>query len=35
MLDNGYITQNDYNKALKDLDSKKLVFAKPSALAIS
>lgn len=31
MLDNGYITQNDYNKALKDLDSKKLAFAKPSA----
>ncbi|WP_434290382.1 transglycosylase domain-containing protein [Clostridium botulinum] len=31
MLDNGYITQDDYNKALKDLDSKKLTFAKPSA----
>ncbi|KOR24099.1 PBP1A family penicillin-binding protein [Clostridium sp. L74] len=31
MLDNGYITENDYNKALKDLDSKKLAFAKPTA----
>ncbi|MCR1935254.1 transglycosylase domain-containing protein [Clostridium tepidum] len=31
MLENGYITENDYNKALKDLDNNKLTFAKPTA----
>ncbi|WP_251860905.1 PBP1A family penicillin-binding protein [Clostridium sp. Marseille-Q2269] len=31
MLENGYITETDYNKALKDIDNKKLTFVKPSA----
>ncbi|EJO5346510.1 PBP1A family penicillin-binding protein [Clostridium botulinum] len=31
MFDNEYITENDYNKALNDLDNKKLTFVKPSA----